>query len=152
MKQPPSVIAVANVLIGEARKKGNSITPLQLIKLAYIAHGFHLGFGHGRLFEEEIQAWRYGPVIPDLYQAVKKYKNSSITAAIPYDGPDLDEQRIELLEKVYEAYGKYTGSFLTCLTHQDGTPWKQVYNENERFTPIPDDLIKAYYEDFLARH
>ena len=151
MKQLPSVIAVANVLIGEARKKGNAITPLQLIKLAYIAHGFHLGFGLGRLFEEEIQAWRYGPVIPDLYQAVKKYGKRSITAAIPYSGPDLDEKRIELLEKIYEAYGKYTGLFLTCLTHQEGTPWKKVYRKNEWFTPIPDDLIQAYYEDFLAK-
>ena len=150
MRQPPSVIAVANILIGEARKNGKAITPLQLIKMAYIAHGIHLGLGFGRLFEEEIQAWRYGPVIPDLYQAVKQYGRGSITAAIPYTGPDLDERRIQLLEKVYEAYGKYTGLFLTCLTHQDGTPWKQVYNKKERFTPIPDKLIEAYYKEFLA--
>ena len=37
----------------------------------YFGHGWHLGYGQGALSAEHAQAWRWGPVFPELYHAVK---------------------------------------------------------------------------------
>lgn len=152
-KDPPSVITVANVLINEAHQAGKEIRILQLIKLAYISYGFYLGFGHKeKLFREEIQAWRYGPVVPDLYRKVRHYRHSPITQQIEDSEPPLDAARVEFIKKVYAVYGKFSGSQLTYLTHQKGTPWHLMYAPETRFQIIPDDLIADYYKRFIQEH
>jgi uncharacterized phage-associated protein len=41
---------------------GNTLTPLQLLKLAYIAHGWSFPIRKQGLIGERIEAWQYGPV------------------------------------------------------------------------------------------
>ena len=144
-----SVYAVANVLIGEADKARRPITPLQLIKLSYISYGFHLGMGLGRLFDEEIQAWRYGPVIPALYHKTKIYGRAPIPRKIGYGGPSLDGETVGFVESAYEAYGEYSGMQLSYLTHKEGTPWQKVYEPGIRGIVIPDAVIEAYYKTLI---
>ena len=68
-----SVYTVANVLLSTARAQQKSLTPLQLMKLAYMSHGWMLAMTGKPLFNNRIEAWKYGPVIPDLYTQIKKY-------------------------------------------------------------------------------
>lgn len=49
-----------------------SLTPLQVIKMVYIAHGYSLALLDEPLVEEAVEAWRYGPVLPSVYHTVKK--------------------------------------------------------------------------------
>ena len=144
-----SVFPVANVLIDEAHKAKRDITPLQLMKLAYIAYGFHLGFGLGRLFEDEIQAWRYGPVIPALYHRTKYYGRDPIPRRISHQAPPLDEGTVEFVQSAYTAYGEYSGVQLSVLTHKEGTPWQKVFEPGIRGIVIPDEVIKNYYETLI---
>ncbi|MCD8455896.1 DUF4065 domain-containing protein [Xylella taiwanensis] len=46
---------------------------MQVLKLVYIAHGWHLGFRQEPLLNKRVEAWRHGPVIRSLYEKVKKY-------------------------------------------------------------------------------
>jgi len=59
--QTQPTLAVANYLIGKAQSEGRSITPMQLIKLVYIAHGWTLGLYDQPLIGEQVEAWTYGP-------------------------------------------------------------------------------------------
>jgi len=59
-------LAVANYFIKKSQDDGIAVTPMQLVKLVYIAHGWHLGLHHSQLLTESIQAWKYGPVIPSV--------------------------------------------------------------------------------------
>src|SRR5713226_3390078 len=70
---------VANELIRLASEDGKSLTPLQIIKLTYIAHGWMLGLYQRPLVVDQIEAWKYGPVIPDLYHAMKDYGSGYVT-------------------------------------------------------------------------
>ena len=72
-------LAVAQHMINRCTQAGDpAITPMQLIKLVYIAHGYMLG-KHGRpLLDEAVQAWQYGPVVPSVYQAVKSFQSAPV--------------------------------------------------------------------------
>ncbi|MCY4053601.1 MAG: DUF4065 domain-containing protein [Hyphomicrobiales bacterium] len=149
-QQVNSVFAVADVFNNEALEEREDMTPLKLIKLCYIAYGFYLGYGKGKLFREKIEAWKYGPVIPALYHDLKKYKGSPIRESLRYDGPPLDDHEKLFVQKVWKAYKKFSGLDLTNLTHQKGTPWREVYDKTFRFSAIiPDASIKAYYEGII---
>ena len=57
-------IDVANELIRVAHENGKSISNMKLQKLLYLAQGIHLALENGApLFEDTIEAWKYGPVV-----------------------------------------------------------------------------------------
>lgn len=60
------VLTVADTILKIAKSKGKALTPMQLVKLTYIAHGWSLALHEKGLFKNKIEAWQYGPVIPDL--------------------------------------------------------------------------------------
>ncbi len=137
--------AVANVLIKEASDKNNPLTPMQIIKLVYICHGWMLGLYGRPLIKQPVEAWRYGPVIGNLYQGLKKYGSSHVTAAIPARDGDFDEFEADLTEQVRNKYSHLSGIALSRLTHAVGTPWYTTYHMEGQNSIIPDDLIEEHY-------
>lgn len=146
------VLTIADAILKIAKSKGKSLTPMQLVKLTYIAHGWSLGLRNKELFKNRIEAWQYGPVIPDLYHATKSYARSQIPMSVigePDDIPIAHEDR-EFLEEVFSKYGHLDGISLSYLTHRAGTPWTQVYTPGVRHIQIPDHLIAAHYKDLAS--
>lgn len=151
-----SPIAIANYFIQKSFSDGTELTPMKLVKLVYIAHGWYLALSGGKpLLNEAVQAWKYGPVIPTVYHTYKKYLNSQITSmesenlfSNSYPMVD-DKDIIEFLDKIWEVYRGYSGLQLSTLTHQDSTPWDKIWNKNnghkEKSVVIPNDLIQEYY-------
>ena len=149
------VFTVADDILRRAKARGMKLTPLQLMKLTYISHGFALAALKKDLFGERIEAWKYGPVIPDLYHATKSYGRNPIPSELISDeGPTLVGDVGQLLDQVVDKYGGLSAFALSSLTHMAGSPWSQVFKENERGVEIPDEIIKAHYEKKLhaAKH
>jgi uncharacterized phage-associated protein len=147
---PQSPFAIANYFIRKAAETGVTLTPMKLIKLVYIAHGWYLGLAGKPLLREPVEAWQYGPVIESLYHAFKRYGNTPIppsadTGAVISDNEHRDITR--LLDKVWEKYSRLTAAQLSTITHQPNTPWTQVYNPNGINVIIPDDIIRKHYQD-----
>lgn len=143
------VLNVADAILKIAKAQGKSLTPMQLMKLVYIAHGWSLGIRNQDLFRNRIEAWQYGPVIPDLYHATKQFGRSGIPFDMigsPAEMPVSDEDRA-FLEDVFSKYGHLDGIQLSYLTHQSGTPWDQVYEPGRQRIEIPDNLIRSHYID-----
>lgn len=138
---------IANRFIELAKARGETLTPMQLIKLVYIAHGWMLGLYHRALIKDEVQAWQYGPVIPRLYNSVRAYRGQPVADAISSDNHDLSPEADRLVQQVYDRYGKLSGPALSRLTHASGTPWERTYEPGSFGLVIPDDLI----EDHFAR-
>jgi len=156
-------LQVANYFIKKNFDTGKGLTPMKLLKLCYVAHGWHLGITGEPLLTEPIQAWKYGPVIVSLYHDFKRYGNGEITSleaelndewesCIPMPN---DKNIESLLDKIWEIYGKYDGVFLSSLTHELGTPWDIVWNRNggsqREGAIIPNDLIREHYVDKINR-
>ena len=141
---------VANQFIALANEQGRDLTSMQLLKLVYIAHGYSLAVRDLALIENEIEAWKYGPVIPDLYHKIKHCGSGPVSTIRRYDVGELDEGEKELIEAVYEAYKGFDGISLSNLTHQRGTPWYSVYRNDRLSIPIPNDLIQQHYNEIVA--
>jgi uncharacterized phage-associated protein len=141
---------VANRLLRLAWAAGRHLTPMQLLKLVFMCHGWMLGLYHRPLICEPVQAWKYGPVIPELYRAIRSYRNQPVTRPIGSTQDDgLDTFEEDLIRQVFEAYGEYDGITLSHITHENGSPWDQTFS-GERNIVIPNDVIEDYY-DSLAR-
>lgn len=150
---------IANFFIKKSQDTGDELTPMKLIKLTYIAHGWHLGLYDSSLLDEAIVAWKYGPVIETLYHDFKKYHNSQITELIR-DGNSEDcypmpEKEVHVfLDQIWAVYKKYNGVELSSLTHQPNTPWDITWNvrggKNRASAIIPNDLIKQHYKEKIS--
>ncbi|GAB5466825.1 MAG: hypothetical protein Kapaf2KO_22610 [Candidatus Kapaibacteriales bacterium] len=142
--------AVANYFIGKALDSGESLSVTKVLKLVYIAHGWHLAIYNSPLIQDEIQAWKYGPVIPALYAKIK-YK-ADFTSIIEVDGtPNLPfPEDYDFLGRIWEVYSKFTAGQLSTATHLVDTPWDQVWNKDDgkskREALISNDLIKEHYK------
>lgn len=127
---------------------GDSLSNLKLQKLMYYAQGFHLALMGEPLFDEPIEAWEHGPVVPSLYHKFKQYGAGPIPR--PEDGIDAsaysDEVR-ELLDEVFQVYGQYSASKLRNMTHVE-PPWIEAHNISPS-TVITHDSMRSYFKTQL---
>lgn len=137
--------AIANRFISLARERGETLTPMQLIKLVYIAHGWMLGLYHRALISDEVQAWQYGPVIPKLYNAVRHYRGQAVTNEVQANVAEIDPAATSIIGQVFDRYGHLSGPALSRLTHAAGSPWALTYQPGGFGIVIPDDLIEDHY-------
>jgi uncharacterized phage-associated protein len=142
-----SALTAANRILEIAKEKGITLTPLQLMKLTYMSQGWMLGLKGKALFDDRIEAWKYGPVIPSLYQRTKLFGSGPITEQLPAPtGDNLDGDAEEILQSVVETYGRYSGVALSNLTHRPGSPWSQFWKEGVINCEIPVSAIRAHYD------
>jgi len=161
--------AIANFFLALAESEGRAITPLQLTKLVYLAHGWHLGLTGKPLLDESPEAWQYGPVLPSVYHEFKSFGNEPITRrASEMDWSNFEEKEISLptdpsleplrnfLRSIWRIYGKRTGGELSTITHLPGTPWYKTWFElggkDRRGAVISNDLIRQHYIELKERN
>ena len=152
--------AVANYFLEKSSPQG--LTPMQLNKLVYIAHGWVLACLNRPLFDEPVEAWQHGPVVPSLYHEFKHFGAKPITEMSAMYVPDENRfitprvkesytQLVGLLDIVWQIYGRLSGGQLRSLTHTAGSPWAQSYSPGMRNVTISNDIIKPHYVDLINR-
>jgi uncharacterized phage-associated protein len=100
-------------------------------------------FNSRSLFKQPIEAWRYGPVVPDLYQAFREFRAGPISRKVPTPGI-LIQQDQNLLEIVWNTYKEYSAVQLSMLTHEPGGAWDLTIKGSQSIwgSPIiPNELI-----------
>ncbi len=154
--------AVANEFLDLAKNEQKEITNLKLVKMMYIAQGLSLAFFDKPLFDSDIEAWRYGPVVPPIYHEFKHFRDKPISeksvdfrngfGASNCEGffePKLeDENKKKVVELTWNWYRDISAPRLVELTHSEGTPWSLTYIPNENRV-ISNELIREYYKKFL---
>jgi uncharacterized phage-associated protein len=149
-----SLIAAYFVTVGIEQEV--PITQMKLQKMVFFAHGVNLAINDKPLIQETIEAWKYGPVVPILYSNYKLYGNAPICDTdLVYNFPKDDITKINSAELkalmyTWNATKDQTPESLSNWTHKDGSPWKKVYDPNQWAIPIPNNLIKEYFTEFLA--
>lgn len=117
---------VQKLIIQKHRESfGESPSPMKLQKLCYYAKGYVLAEKQKSIFDENIEAWQHGPVVPDLYREHSSFGWRPINTEINENTQNLiveNEEITEVVNQVVEAYGRYDGAALSTMTHQED-PW-----------------------------
>ena len=132
---------VAKYLLHLSDPEDGNITNLKLQELCYYAQGYHLAVEGEPLFEETIEAWDHGPVVPELYREYRRYGSGPIDFPASLDLGEFTAEQLTILDEVWENYGQYTGWKLRDMTH-DERPWKETPN----LSTISHDLMREYFE------
>lgn len=126
---------------------GDPITHLKVQKLVYYAQAWHLALFGPPLFQDRIEAWMHGPVVPEVFEAFKGYKYNPI---LPTDvpAPELPSNVEQHLNEVWKTYGPYTAKYLEDLTHQE-EPWIHARGDcqpgDSCNNVIELDAMRTYY-------
>jgi uncharacterized phage-associated protein len=70
---------IANYFLWRAWGENIQITPMKLIRLIYIAYGWNLAINNKKLFQEDIQDGKHGPLIASIYHEFKRFGNQPIS-------------------------------------------------------------------------
>ena len=145
-----SVHDVANYILhkGSQVEGVGNITNLKLQKLVYYVQGFHTVMLEKPAFDERMEAWLHGPVVPDLYHRVKAFGNSPISVPEDFDEATIDEQSAELIDEVLSVYGSFSAWQLRNLTHEE-TPWLKNYDEETGANEIPLRDLEEFFPTLL---
>lgn len=162
--------AIANHFLDLADAAGKPITAMQLQKLIYFAHGWHLAFTGQPLIRQRMEAWTYGPVVPEVYHEFKhfgarplvnvracrrdghiangKFETDFTAATLADDCPDPKQDEVRnFLARVFQAYGSQSGPQLSAMTHVPDGPWAKARIEAPWSNGpwIDDALIRDYF-------
>ena len=111
---------VADYLIGFANEAEEPITNLKLQKLLYYAQGYYLAIEGKELFEDRIEAWVHGPVVPNVYHQYKKFRWQPINKEV--GTPTFSEEVVEFLNLIIETFLPIDAYKLEQMTHKEN-PW-----------------------------
>lgn len=135
-------------------ENGDSITHLKLQKLVYYAQAWHLVFFDKPLYNDRIEAWVHGPVVPDLYRKYRDIYPNDVINIDPnkFDIPEFSKDKKALLNEVYSVYGELSGAHLEELTHSED-PWLFARGNRHPLEkcsePITLKSMKEYYKTLL---
>lgn len=120
---------------------------MKLQKLVFYAHAWSLVWDEAPLFEDHIEAWANGPVVPALY-AQHRGKFRVRRDDISGDPSVLSACQRESVNAVLDHYAKQTSQWLSELTHAE-PPWRDAragLQPGERgSSPITDAAMAEYY-------
>jgi uncharacterized phage-associated protein len=120
---------------------------MKLQKLLYYQQGFHLAYFGSPLFDEEIEAWMYGPVVPAVYNHFKDNDNRGIEYLEDTITLSLNEEEA-LFNEVHKVYGKYSAIGLMDMTHQE-MPWKSTKIGVGNI--ITKDKLKSFFKKRIKK-
>jgi uncharacterized phage-associated protein len=132
------IFDVASYLQHLSDKKNSVITNMKMQKLLYYAQGWHLALYDAPLFIDDFEAWKYGPVIGEVY---RKYDSLQSTTAPDIDSLPYEQKRF--IRSVYRKYGLHDSYTLSNMTHNE-LPWKKCYKEDENKI-IPKDELREFF-------
>lgn len=136
---------IAACLINLSYEKQSPVSNLKLQKLLYYAQAWHLAIFKRPLFNDEIEAWVHGPVVPDVFRTYRDNKWAPI--------PNVENAAISAdlrnhLEEVWGVYGSLEAYDLERITHSED-PWLMarggIAPDVSSHAVIKKDWMREYY-------
>lgn len=152
------VLDVARYIVNYSNQQNYGVSNLKLQKLLYLAQAYFLLNNRGRCFSESIEAWDFGPVVPEAYHEFKRFGSGNIPVIDWYWEEDIAQSRIyqkeyheetipaedrKLISEVVDNFKDYSATALVKLTHNQ-SPWCDAYvpGQNKKIDP---DSIQRYF-------
>lgn len=156
-----SAVDIGRYIINYSNSKGYGISNLKLQKLLYFVQAYFLINSNGdeACFFDRIEAWDFGPVVPNVYREFSENGSCNIPTItsylvfgpggisgirrVAYDDSMIDKKDKKLIEKIVDDLSAYSASTLVRITHMQ-EPWKSTYNKGEN-NEITVEKLKEFF-------
>ena len=157
-------IDIARYVIYYCHQNSYSISNLKLQKLLYFIQAYFLLEKDEECFTDNIEAWDFGPVIPNVYHKYKMYGSTNIPNQKIYEELDIDTKtgKVDFIKKeinyniicyadkrlINSLLNKFADCSSTYLTQVSISqkPWISAYVKNE-CKIISTESIKNYFKN-----
>lgn len=152
------VLDVCRYVIEYSNDKKYGISNLKLQKVLYFIQAYFLIEKDEPCFDERIEAWDFGPVVPVAYHEYKMFGSTNIPTMHSYlhygsniwdverrqyGKCNLKKNDQELINNVVDMFADYSATDLVRLTHNQD-PWREAYVPYEN-NEITINSIKEYF-------
>jgi uncharacterized phage-associated protein len=143
-----------------------TISPLKLQKSLYFLFAFHgavyrnkeeegvfegsNGASGKYLFDSKIEAWKYGPVIPDVYYASRDdagYANETDVRAAS-EAISQDEELKSFIDDIFNQVDSVSDFKLVDRSHRDES-WQKAYEKGQSTEMDKEMIIAEYIEKYV---
>ena len=142
----------ADYFIAFSREAGDPLTNLKLQKLLYYAQGWYLALYGRPLFDERIEAWPHGPVVPPVYGQFKGWGWEPIGGEIRK--PFLHIRVKKHLDEIMNVFGIYPAYALERMTHRE-PPWQDARGgiplDQPSHAIITHDSMRRYFRQLAKQ-
>lgn len=135
------VMTVAEYIIYRCNNLQKTISNLKLQKILYFVQAEFLVVKGLPCFQARIEAWDFGPVVPEVYQKYKVYGSTSIPC-YGYCFDPFTHKDKELIDGIVDECANYSAATLVRITHNQD-PWKNTYASYNNI--ITNESIKSYF-------
>lgn len=165
MGNEQKAVDIARYIINKCHENDFLISNLKLQKLLYFAQGYSLALNDEPLFKEEIEAWDFGPVVPEVYREFKMFGANEIPEIKTYYDTNFDSdtflEEVEfttdifsevqkvIMDAVIKQLGRFSANRLVTITHEQA-PWINSYSKNSPSIISKKD-IKTYFKGYLGK-
>ena len=135
-----SAINISKYIVTKCNDDNCPITNLQLQKILYYIQKEFLDKGL-ESFEEEIEAWRFGPVVADVYYTFFRYGAKPITAI--FADIEISNEHQPTIDRITNDKRKLSPWALVEDTHKVNSAWYKTFDNGSGYqSVITKELIK----------
>lgn len=132
---------LANYIVEKCHRDRCPVSNLQLQKILYYIQREYLQ-NNKQAFSDPIEAWQFGPVVPNVYYDFCGFGSMPITISFP-NKRSIDYQDQQKINPIIEAKRKLYPWDLVAETHKEGGAWQRTYNNGlGNHCVIPIERIK----------
>lgn len=134
-------INLAKYIVSKCVKDGSPISNLQLQKILYYIQKDFLS-RNKKAFPDVIEAWQFGPVVPNVYYHFCGFGAMPIT--ISYENTFIDSRDAVYIDPIVDKKRRLNPWDMVEETHKPNGAWAKIYNDGYgNHEEIPTELIKA---------
>ncbi|WP_160996912.1 Panacea domain-containing protein [Ligilactobacillus salivarius] len=144
-----SPIAVANFIIGVAKKEENPVTNLKLQEILFFLQGYCLNKYNRALFDGKFAKWQYGPVEEEIYQIFKSQGSMPINFLSTQ--AKIENGIIKLHRKEINLSQEYTEELKSVVIKiNQKAPWElyELTHKHSSWYSYKDDINRGIASDY----
>lgn len=137
-------IDIADYIVERCANTGRPVTNLQLQKILYYVQLNFMRTFNKCAFEDDIQAWRHGPAVKEVYYKYNTWgRHKIVPRAVQAAKETFLEKDRELIDRVTDACVLLGPWELVERSHKIGGPWQQSF-DGSLDKVIPKEIMQRY--------
>ena len=148
----PTAAQVAKVLVELAAQDRDvdqePMTNMRLQKLLYYVQGWSIARRGKPAFDDRLEAWEHGPVVPTVYRLLRDNGKNPISAE-QLNAEPVDDELKKFIASVWSDYRSDSAIRLRYKTHAED-PWKDAWAKRHKPNHCQEEITVGSLEEFFT--